>query len=166
MRGTKIVNNNFVNKLVFPKTSRTLDFLSVETVLDTFGPRGLRIGRPAAAMLKAQGEGAVEPSRCSVRVLNYKSESERKSRGFKRMLMGGLLLWLARAQHDHYESESERKSWELIGLAIPKVKVKSNLQIFICNRVRANGTVREHTVRTAKITDWTFTISAINQVVN
>ena len=42
--------------------------------------------------------------------LNYESKSERKSPGFYNFFRErGMLLWLVRAQHDHYESTCERK---------------------------------------------------------
>ena len=44
-------------------------------------------------------------------VLNYESESEENLRDFLFCFRKcGLLLWLARAQHDHYESKCKRKS--------------------------------------------------------
>ena len=43
-------------------------------------------------------------------LLNYESESERISPEFNLFRKRGLLLWLVRAQHDHYEIKSERKS--------------------------------------------------------
>ena len=48
---------------------------------------------------------------CSLSLSTYESESERKSVGFCIVFRtSGLLLWLMRAQHVHYESKSERIS--------------------------------------------------------
>ena len=50
-----------------------------------------------------------------------------------------MLLWLVRAQHDHYKSKCKRKSG---GPSLPfhyesESEIKS--QIFICNHFRADG---------------------------
>ena len=58
-------------------------------------------------------------------LLNYESESERNLWDFNLFRKCGLLLWLAIAQHHHCETESERKSGEIL-FAFPLQKQKQN----------------------------------------
>ena len=54
----------------------------------------------------------------------------------------GLLLWLVRTQHDHYESKCKRKSG---GIYLPfhyeSECEKKNRQIFICNKFYVDGSM-------------------------
>ena len=62
-------------------------------------------------------------------LLNYESESERKSQGLNLFRKCGLLLWLVRAQHDHYQSGCERKSG---GIHLPfhcESEIKSSVRM-------------------------------------
>ena len=51
----------------------------------------------------------------------------------------GLVLCPARAQHDHYESDYERKSGGIYSPFHCESENEINLQIFICNRFGADG---------------------------
>ena len=70
-----------------------------------------------------------------------KAKVKENLRDFTLFRKRGLLLWLVRAQNDHYESKCESKSW---GIYLPchyESECENNLQIFICNHFCVDGTL-------------------------
>ena len=65
----------------------------------------------------------------------------------------GLLLWLVRAQHDHYESKCEKKlGGNLFAFPLTKANAKTNLQIFICNHFCVDGNTSNANLSTRSTT--------------
>ena len=80
-------------------------------------------------------------------VLDHESKSERKCLGFCVFFFCrncGLLLWLVRAQHDHYKSKSEIKSETLVAFPLQQGKRcdmsrLSFVIVFLCESLSLNA---------------------------
>ena len=73
------------------------------------------------------------------RIWNFLSAAKENLRDFNLFRKCGLLLWLVRAQHDHYESECARKSGGIDWPFHCESESNISLQIFIYSRFGADG---------------------------